>query len=340
MRQLDDITQGYGRARTESRHESLDSLERALVPDDPNPSSSLHLNRIYRRLVPRWHFAMLNDGERNQAFHRALQAQLTPGQLVLDIGAGSGLLAMMAVRSGARAAISCEMLEPIAHLARRIAEANGVAHRISIVPKASFDLTVGEELPERADLLVTETVDCGLLGEGILPIIRHAREHLLHEHSKLIPARASLSCSLLRSSAIHGNNFVSEAEGFDVSLFNHFSTREYFPVRLSTWPHTLMSEPVKLFDFDFLRDSLEPRSTRVRFEARESGPVHGVVFWFELDLGAGIRLTNAPDNTRGHWMQAVHCFEVPVHVERGQVLGLDVHHDDTSLRFAPLEIES
>lgn len=329
----DDIDETAESVRAEAQHTSIESFEDALSLRLPGEHHPLAINRIYRRLVPRWHFAMLNDAERNRAFHAALRAQLQPDQLVLDVGAGSGLLAMMAVRAGARAAVSCEVLEPVAHVARRIVAANGLSGRVTIVPKSSFELRVGRELPGRADILVTETIDCGLLGEGILPIVNHAREHLLRGGARIIPAGARVMFALLESSAIHHNNFAFEAGDFDVSLFNRFSSREYFPVRLSTWSHALLSDPAVAFELDFQSASRTTGVNRVPIEIRRGGAVHGVVFWFELELGAGIRLSNAPHGPSSHWMQAIQCFEVPVRVERGATAIVEAAHDATSIRF-------
>ncbi|MFY2557167.1 50S ribosomal protein L11 methyltransferase [Corallococcus terminator] len=317
----------------EPPHESIESFEADLARQVPAGIPGNALNRIYRKLVPRWHFAMLNDTERNQAFASALQSWVKPGDLVLDVGAGSGVLSMMAVRAGARAVVSCEVVEPVAHIARRIVEANGLSDRISVVAKQSSLLALGRELPARADLLVTETVDCGLLGEGILPIIRHARQELLKESARIIPAKARVFFSLLESSVIHRINYTKEAGGFDVSLFNRFSTQEYFPVRISTWSHALLSPRTEALAFDFARDSLEPRTLRVPVTPSRSGVVHGVLFWFELDLGGGIFLSNSPDNPASHWMQAVQCFETPLRVEGGQSVCAEVTQDLTSIHF-------
>lgn len=330
---IDDIDETGKLAHADAQHPSIESFEDSLSLRLPRDHHPLAINRIYRRMIPRWHFAMLNDAERNRAFHAALRAQLEPDQLVLDVGAGSGLLGMMAARAGARAAVSCEMLEPVAHVARRIIAANGLSDRVSVVPKSSFDLRVGHDLPARADLLVTETIDCGLLGEGILPIIHHAVDHLLREGARIIPAGARVMFALLESPAIHHNNFAFEAGDFDVRLFNRFSTREYFPVRLSTWSHEFLCAPATAFDFAFQAAPRAPGVNWVPVEIQRSGAVHGVVFWFELDLGAGIRLSNAPHSPQSHWMQAVQCFELPVRVERGATAVVQAAHDATSLWF-------
>ncbi len=72
-----------------------------------------------------WHFNMVNDEPRNAAFARAIAHMVKPGQRVLEIGTGSGLLAMLAARDeqGApRAAqvITCEANPLLSRLATQI----------------------------------------------------------------------------------------------------------------------------------------------------------------------------------------------------------------------------
>ncbi|BAY78024.1 type 12 methyltransferase [Nostoc linckia NIES-25] len=310
-----------------------EDMEKILAFDKSKINLHLGFSQVYRKLIPRWHFAMLNDVERNKAFEAAIKHVVRPNCTVLDIGAGSGLLAMMAARHGASYVTSCEMMQPIAHIANKIIGINGFEDRIKIVPKKSDNLVVGLDLAKRADVLITETVDCGLVGEGILPTIRHARQALLTPDARIIPAKAVVKFSLLESSLVHNLNFASEAADFDVSPFNIFSTAGYFPVRLWIWPHRLLSKPTTAFEFDFRVDPLKSRQKEISVEAEHKGTVHGVVFWFELDLGNGVILTNAVDNEKSHWMQAVQCFEKPMIVEQGELLKLTVRQSDTNIDF-------
>lgn len=291
------------------------------------------LNSIYRQIVPRWHFAMLNDVERNNAFETAIEKVVTQDCTVLDVGSGSGLLAMIAARVGAKSVVSCESVGSIAYLAQKIVALNGLEEQINIVPKYSYELVVGKDLHERADILVTETVDCGLVGEGILPIIRHARQSLLKEDAVIIPARATIKFALLESSTVHKSNFVSNASRFDVSTFNMFSTLGYFPVRLNTWPYRLLSQPSTAFEFDFRQDSLEPSRRRKIVEVKQSGICHGIVFWFELDLGNGVVYSNSIENKKSHWMQAVQCFEKPITILQDELLEFEISQSDTNIEF-------
>src|ERR1044072_84243 len=97
---------------------ALDCFELALCLDSENRQAQLGLNRAHCQIIPRWHFEMLNDEKRNVAFEQALSRAITPETIVLDIGSGTGLLAMMAARAGARETITCEMVPQFAELTR------------------------------------------------------------------------------------------------------------------------------------------------------------------------------------------------------------------------------
>jgi SAM-dependent methyltransferase len=292
------------------------------------------LNQLHRGQVPRWHFAMLNDAERNTAFEHALQQIDLRGKVVLDIGSGSGLLAMMAARYGAETVISCEVVRPIAAMAQQIVKLNGFADRIKIIPALSFDLAPEVHLPRPADVLVTETFDCGLVGEGVFPTVRHARKHLISPDAFILPAAAKITGRLLESHAIHRLNSVSLAAGFDVSAFNCFSTADYFPCRLMTWPHRFLSDLIDVFAFDFRNDPLTPRRRTINVKATAAGTAHGVAFWWQMTIGQGVVLTNSPDKSESHWMQAVALFDRPLVVRRDEPVSLEVEQDDEGVRFS------
>ena len=302
-------------------HHALQALENG-VTRLPLPHAGLS-DAAVRALVPRWHYAMLNDSKRNRAFAEAIAATSLQGRMVLDIGAGSGLLSILAARAGAEEVYACEALRPVAVTAREVVALHQLEHVVRILPKYSFDITIGTDMPRRADVLITETVDCGLVGEGLLKIVQHARAHLLRPGARILPRRATLHAALLESRDVHALNYVSEAEGVDVTLFNRFSTTGYFPVRLDTWEHRLLGESVEIFAFDLENDDLGDQEKAVFMPAHAGGIVHGVVFWFDLELCPGISICNKPGASKGHWMQAVQCFEKPI--ELGQRSGLPVN---------------
>jgi type II protein arginine methyltransferase len=281
--------------------------------------------------VPRWHFAMLNDHERNDAFVTALERQIEPGAHVLDIGSGTGLLAMVAARAGAGHVTTCEANPLLAEIAAQVIAQHGLSDRITIVPRHSTTLRVGHDLPRKADLLVSEIVDCGLVGEGILPTIRHARRELVRPDGVIVPPRGVLFGRLVDSEVVRRLNHVEVACGFDVSVINSLATPGHFPVRLGTWPHRLLSDATELLDLDFRGDVEDEYLRRVSFDIMQPGTVHGVAAWFRLDLGAGVVLRNSPDNAASHWMQAFLPLDEPLHVTPGCRVEMDLHCGGTRL---------
>lgn len=283
-------------------------------------------NRAVRGLVPRWHFSMLNDQGRNTAYQEAIRARVRPGDLVLDIGTGSGLLALLAAQAGAEHVVSCEAEPLVAATARKIIADAGLADRITVVDAMSTDLRVGTDLPRRADVLVSEIFDCGLLGEGVLPAFAHARESLLTDGAVIVPGSARVWGQLVDSRELHERNHVSQACGFDVSHFNRFRSLEYFSTYLDTYAHRTLTAPFPLMDFDF-RSGAGDTAVTVAPTATDSGPAHAVVLWFELDMGAGVTLSNGPQVRGTHWRQAVQTFDRPITVTAGDSVPLFTEHD-------------
>ncbi|ASW57372.1 hypothetical protein CIK06_02465 [Plantactinospora sp. KBS50] len=286
------------------------------------------------RLVPRWHFAMLNDTERNEALARAIQEIVRPGDLVLDIGAGAGLLAMLAARAGAAKVISCEVNPLVAEIARQVVTAHGLSDVVTVVPTYSYNLQIGRELSRPADVILSEIVDCGLIGEGILPTMRDARTRLLAPGGRLLPGRARIYGALCESEAIHRLNRVDTALGFDVSLMNVVATAGHHPVRLSTWPHTLLTETAELAEFAFADGPLDEGSAKIALPVQRAGVAHGVVAWFAMDLTPTVTLRNDPGNPGSHWMQAYIPFDQPRHLAAGEVHEFTLRWSDTQLRTA------
>jgi len=132
----------------------------------------------------RHHVSMLADRARTASLVESLRQQVQPGDVVVDIGTGSGVLAIAAAAAGARRVYAIEATN-MATLAREIVESSGCADRVTVLHGWSSAVT----LPERADLLVTELIGDDPLAEGILGVVLDARHRHLKENARLVPNR-------------------------------------------------------------------------------------------------------------------------------------------------------
>jgi type II protein arginine methyltransferase len=312
--------------------DALDCFESALYLNPENRQAQLGRNQAYCTMIPRWHFEMLNDEERNAAFEKALSRVILDDTIVLDIGSGTGLLAMMAARAGAGETYSCEMVAPLAELARETIGRNGLADKILILNKKSTDLSVGIDMARKANLLVTETVDCGLLGEGIIPSIKHAKENLLTHDAQIIPMSASVLAMVVESPRLRHLNHVNTAAGFDVSLIRQYASARYFPVRLSAFNYIPLTEPFEAFHFDFVKGTLLPARETIHVPVARDGTCQTIIFWFNMQLDSETSISNEPYSST-HWEQAIQCLEEEVQVKAGQTLLVESEHDCCSLSF-------
>ena len=128
---------------------------------------------------------MLHDDRRTSDYLAAIAAAVRPGDVVLDIGTGSGVLAVAAARAGARRVYAVEASD-IAGVAERVFAANGVR----TASRSSRGWSREIELPEPADLLVSEVIGSEPLEEEILETTLDARRRLLKPRRTADPADA------------------------------------------------------------------------------------------------------------------------------------------------------
>ena len=327
--------------RNEKRIEaSIDAFRRAIAVNPSFVQARNNLRAAYRDVVPGWHFAMMDDKDRNDAYEAAIR-RAVPGRNVLDIGCGAGLLTMMSARAGAASVTSCEAVAIIADRARDIVAKNGLASRVTVIGKRSHELEVGKDLPQRAEVLVTETFSSGLINEHVLPTLEHAHANLLIPGATVIPAAASAMGYLAGGQMLRGMLYAEQINGFDMTPFNDFAPAN-FGMLLDRFPHEVLSDDAELMRFDMREASFPMANRRVNVEVRKAGVALGVVQWIKLELDAHSTYENRPSPNapfNGHWTQVLYRFPKPVTVAPGDLIPLIVRHYRTQITVDLVEEE-
>lgn len=300
--------------------EALPCLERAIQLNPKNVLAKDRLNCCKLAMLDRWHYPMLNDKIRNGAYRQALLASCS-GRSVVDIGAGTGLLSLYALEAKARYIYACEANGSMAQVASRILMANHASNKIKLLPKLSTHLTKSD-IPEKIDILVTETFDCGLFGEHALEILDHAWEHLLHDNSIVIPRKAKAYVCLIDCPALKKKNYLT------VQHFGHLNFEDIAGISDSRKSEPYSSENLKDHSFKKLsgvqelvsvdlsdssvvhRFLTEDNILNITFKVICEGCVSAIALWFELELDQNAHLSTSPDTEESScWDQAT--FQLP-----------------------------
>jgi cytochrome c-type biogenesis protein CcmH/NrfG len=314
------------------------AFRRAIELRPDYAQAKANLRSAYHDVVPAWHFAMMDDQKRNAAFEAAIRRAVR-GKHVLDVGTGAGLLAMMAARAGAAQVTSCETIGIVAERAREIIAANGLKDRITVVAKPSSELIMGVDLKQPAEVLITETLASGVVGEGILQILEHAHANLLAPGAVVIPQAASVMGYLAGGARLSGLLFADRVAGFDLSAFNDFAPAR-LPVSLNGVPHHAMSADTEFARFDFRQRQFPMGDVPAGVEATLSGPCAGVLQWMRLELDGETRYENRPTLEMefcGHWTHMLHRFPRMMAVRAGEFVPVMFHHDRSQVSLTLIE---
>ncbi|KAF5729852.1 protein arginine N-methyltransferase 1.6-like [Tripterygium wilfordii] len=342
--------------------------EWVVIEEDDEKSEAFENPQQKHLLATTSYLDMLNDSYRNRAFRMAIEKTITKPCHVLDIGAGTGLLSMMAARamnSGETTAgansegmvTACESYLPMVKLMRKVLHRNKMGSNINIINKRSDELRVGVDMPSRADVLVSEILDSELLGEGLIPTLQHAHDMLLVEDPLTVPYRATTYGQLVESTflwklhELYGN----EAKALDsirlvpsgLDPVIHTKSQQYaMHCDAMSEEVKLLSEPFKIFEFDFWKRPESHGETELRVKGTDDGRIHAVVSWWILQLdregtifySTAPRWMNSPMNTgagdwRDHWKQCVWFVPGGMHISKGEEVCLHAAHSDTRITF-------
>lgn len=270
---------------------------------------------------------MIADEQRMEAYAAALRATVRPDSVVMDLGCGAGVFAVLACKLGARRVYAVEP-ENVIGLARAIAADNGCADRIEFFDKLSTEIT----LPEPATIIISDLRGVLPWFEQHIPSIIDARTRLLARGGVLIPHRDMLWATLVEAPVQYAElvtPWQKNKFGLDLSAGTRLITNNWRKTHIE--PEQFLAQPVCWTTIDYYEVESPDIHAQVSWQAGRNGTAHGVAVWFDSELVDGIRLSNHPAAPKMIYGVGLFPFAEPVEVKEGERIELrlsaDLVHD-------------
>ena len=195
-----------------------------------------------------YHQMMLADGVRNRLLYKAIKQHVTQDTSFLDIGAGTGVWAILAAKLGAKRVVAVEIEECLIPVIYKHAKENGVANKIEIIHANSNDVKIRGKF----DVIVSELFGNDAIGAETVKSFVYIRNRFLAPGGILIPQK--LAMLAVPAHFTHSINKIPA----DLPLTTEFlkSLRFNFGSGLSLAERDnikFLAEPKKLIEIDFCK---------------------------------------------------------------------------------------
>jgi protein arginine N-methyltransferase 1 len=234
---------------------------------------------------------MIADEVRMGAFVRALGQAVKPDTVVVDIGTGTGIFALLACRFGARRVYAIEPSDAI-QVAREIAAANGYADRIEFIQAMSTQVT----LPERADVMISDIGGVLPWFQQHIPSIADARRRFLAPGGTVIPQRDVAWAAVVEmrdSYARQTDPWDDNGFGLDMEAARRIVVNTWNKGRVTR--DNLLTQPQRWATLDYAVVEDPDARAQVTWTVTRPGTGHGLAAGFDRTVSDGVDLSNAPD---------------------------------------------
>lgn len=252
---------------------------------------------------PAIHRRMLRDAPRTDAFRRALEAVVRRGDVVIDLGAGSGVLSAFAARAGASAVHAIERACP--DLLRQVLRDNGLQEVVKVHAGEARALS----LPP-ARVLVSEWLGVLLFGDHMWPAAASVRDRSLAPGGVMLPSSVDYLLAPVEDASLRDDGpgwWTSPRWGLDLSSLAAREARGPHHRLALVSPTDLLAAPATLLRHDCARAGADAHvfTREVEFEVARDGTLDGLAGWFVAALAPGVELDTGPDAPPTHWRQDV-----------------------------------
>ncbi|KOM40162.1 hypothetical protein LR48_Vigan04g036000 [Vigna angularis] len=287
---------------------------------------------------------MLSDRVRMDAYFNAIFENKNhfAGKTVLDVGTGSGILAIWSAQAGARKVYAVEATKMSEH-ARALVKANNLHNVVEVIEGSMEDVT----LPEKVDVIISEWMGYFLLRESMFDSVIHARDHWLKPTGVMYPSHARMWMAPIRTGIVDHKSGEYESTMDD---WNNFvdETKTYYGVDMSTLTKPFSDEQRKYYLQASLADIEKVRSNFSLSITMENAKLCGFGGWFDVHFRGRsedpakqeIELTTAPSVDYGtHWGQQVFLLHPPMNLSEGDDLKVSFLMSRSKANHRLMEVE-
>jgi histone-arginine methyltransferase CARM1 len=305
-------------------------------------SSNMQTNAFLPPVLPEWAAAhslhyqflanqqlMLEDHTRTGLYHAGIVGNRRDfeGKVVLDVGAGTGILSLFAAQAGAKKVYAIEGTSA-AEFARTLVSHAGLSERVEVIQSRLADV----ELPSKVDVIISEPWGFFLFHERMIEAFVLARDRFLREGGRVFPASARLWLAPFVDDELYDWRCRKVAfwhnpdfHGVDLTALADVAHRELFemPTLGDFRPEALVADAAS-YAFDFLAmpiGALGRIELPFSFVVARDGLVHGIAGWFDVAFSGSERrviLSTSPHEPCTHWAQMRFLFRQPLEVRAGQ----------------------
>jgi protein arginine N-methyltransferase 1 len=263
---------------------------------------------------------ILNDRTHRQDYREALRQTITPETVVLDIGSGPGIFALLACQFGARRVYAIEPAD-IIQVARDLAAANGYADRIEFIQALSTRVT----LPEQVQVIVSDLHGLLPLFEQAIPSIVDARRRFLAPGGILIPSQETLWAAVATTPKVY-QDFTAPWDdngyGLDMRVARQLMLNSWR--RAQVKPEQLLGEPQCWHTLDYVTVKSPNVSGAVAWVIDRPGTAHGLVLWYDSLLTDSVSYSNAPGLPETVYGIGFFPWIEPVKLKMGDVVSVEL----------------
>lgn len=294
-------------------------------PQAPTPEKNVHINLIN-------HHYMLKDYVRVAGYRRAIENKVKEGSIAMDLGTGTGILAFLAAKAGAKKVYAIEKRSDIVTLSKELAAENKIDDKIEYLVgnSAKIDESL---ITEKVDVFISEILGSGIFEENVLEFTMDARDRFCKPDVELIPCKLdvyafgydagrqddiSLEASEIeRLYDLKLTKYKENLVNFITSRYERFNTSIY---RVMTNQLLTKSIDLKTLKATMFKDKLE-------LEALEDGEINAFCAYFVAHLDESTTLTNSPWAPSTHWIQKVFVMPQSLNVRKGQKIPITSVYD-------------